>query len=209
MTYVTYNETLEKRAKRRYILEEHFNPEDELKRLYEELRENKISNREYTKNVNDYKAYKSGKSEMITYEKEVEMKIFDILLELGFSLEDIGTFYYKELILEIAKSLDKENTYGKEICDEQTLREMLMNRYSSIYIEKAKYNLNISSDAFHKSIRDAISNIDITKVNKELLVEIFAGHENVTSYQEQALYIGKYIQNKYFGIKQILKVSMA
>lgn len=210
MTYITYYETLQKRAKRRYAEPvQLFSAEDELKRIYDEFKENKVSKREYTRNINEYNDYLNGKLQKATYEKQVEMKIFDTLIELGFSLDHIGTFFYKELILEIAKSLNKENTYGQEICDEQTLREMLMNRYSAIYIEKAKYSLNISSDAYHKQIKDAIKNIDTTKVNKELLVEIFAGYENNTSYQEQAICIGKYIQNKYLKETKTLEMLMA
>ena len=210
MTYISYNDSIKNRNRRTYNLEKGTNlTKEELQKVFEDIRGNRYSIKQHLNDKKDYEEYINGQLENKTNERIAEMKIYDTLLALGFSFEDIGTFYYKELILEIAKSLDKQNTYGKEICDEQTLREMLMNRYSSIYIEKAKYNLNISSDTFHRSIRDAISNIDITKVDKELLAEIFAGHENVTTYQEQALYIGKYIQNKYLKEIKTLEMLMA
>lgn len=210
MTYVTYNDSIRNRNRTTYKVEKGSNlSKEELQKVFDELRNNKFSTKEHQSNIKEYNEYKNGKLENISTEKEIEMKIFDTLIELGFSIENIGTFFYKELIMEISRTLNCKNVYGIEFCNEETIKEMLNNRYSSIYIEIAKFYLEISCDTFHNRIKDAVKEVDISKTNKDLVVEIFEGHEDAKSYQEQALYIGKYIQNKYLGKVQTKELAMA
>lgn len=210
MTYVTYNDSIKNRNRKSYKVEKGSNlSKEELQKVFDELRNNKFSTKEYQNNIREYNEYKNGKLENISIEQELEMKIFDTLLELGFSIENVGTFFYKELIVEIAKTLNSKNAYGYENCDEEALKTLLNSRYSSIYIEIAKFYLEISCDTFHNRIKDAVKEVDITKANRDLVVEIFAGHEDATSYQEQALYIGRYIQNRYLSKEQAKELAMA
>ena len=61
------------------------------------------------KDSEKYLDYSLGKFEKLNDEDIINMRILDILFELGFSGEELGTFLYKDLIYEVCKKLSKDD----------------------------------------------------------------------------------------------------
>lgn len=139
-----------------------------------------------------YKAYKRGEKHDDAISLE-ELEVIAILEEMGFSLDYIGTYFYKELIMAILNQL-KGVPVRFEVLSEEELTEQLNNPFSQFYFDIARNDLDIGIKTFHAAISKAIEEIDNDK-NSSLYKEIFGDNGEFTEYGLNALDIAKYYFN--------------
>lgn len=126
---------------------------------------------------------------------EEELELIEILDELGFPLDQVGTYLYKELILAILRNL-KGIPIRFKVLNEEELIEELNNPFSQFYFDIARNDLDIGIKTFHAAITLAIEKVRLDDYNsrrKELLGDNF----DLNNYSLNALSIAKY----YFDLK--------
>lgn len=140
------------------------------KQYYRYKDDEKIKNGEYV-------------SELSTYQMD-EIRIMSILERLGFSLDEVGTYLYKELVINVYSDIEKTG---------ENLLEELKNPYSSYYQQIARGYYEMGVKTFHKYINSAIESIDETKVDESLVETIFGNDIVNSGYGIRAYEIAAYM----------------
>lgn len=138
------------------------------------------------KDKEKYEQYKAG-----TYKSDVESDYGDIyilaLLEgMGFPMDNLGTYLYKELIMEVKEQLkEKEETIESynEIYDD------VNNFDSNLYLWVASDYLEMGRKTFMLYMKQAFDSIDTRKINKAISENLFAG-EAKPDYAYQTVQLG-------------------
>ena len=120
----------------------------------------------------DFCNYKLGDTEGLTNEKKREMDVLLLLENLGYPMDELGTYLYKNLIIEVIKYLDNVST-RQDIINCKYFLAKLKDFFSDIYLNLARFELEMGIKTFHKTILEAISNIDYSKADKNLIYEIY------------------------------------
>lgn len=149
-----------------------------------------------------YINYKEHKSE-----NNKEMETLYLLEELGYPIDEMGTYFYKDMILKIVGYLENSSNKYEELLDE------LGNHYSNFYFDLARNELDVGIKTFHEVLESQILNIDHSNANPERFDEIFGNMAiNNLGYEEKAFIISTYIYFKNIlqkeKVKNKIKVSM-
>lgn len=148
--------------------------------------------------------YKDYKKKMMPIEKlskreKKEVETLKILEELGYSLEETGTYFYKDVIVQAIEQL-------QEATSEENYRELIIainNNYSQFYFDIARNGYDVGLKTFHSCIN--ISYQNRTRINKELQREIGLDEYN-TNYKQEALLIANHIiENQPRKEKSVMK----
>lgn len=142
----------------------------------------------------EYFDYKDGKLTNLSDKQKQEMNILTLLEEIGYPMEEIGTYFYKNMIVKVIEYL--ETLDNNNINDYQKLILQLKNYYSQFYLEVAKNELGIGIKPFHSFVTKAVSKIDYTKADSTLLYQIYSNFSEDMDYGEQALVLGSFILGK-------------
>lgn len=116
-----------------------------------------------------------------------EHYILDLLEKLGFSINEVGTFLYKKLILSLCDVIEYMST--------NEIKELLKNPYSQLYFDVARNDLDMGCLSFHSYIEHAIS-VCNDKMKKSDAFKLLKYNFNNLSYGEAALFLAKFISNK-------------
>ena len=130
--------------------------------------------------------------------KEDEIESFEVLLildKLGYPLYEMGTYLFKDMIIEIGNLIDSWNENERENKYEE-LVEQLGDKSSKFYTRISSERLGISQFQFDKIILYACKLIDYERMNKELANEIFDGKFEAKKYQSMSIYIANYFREK-------------
>lgn len=139
-----------------------------------------------------YLAYKENGFEELSEEQELEMKTLEFLKNLGYDLEEIGTYLYKEVIIKVANHLSNEKKRNNlEFC--RDLIATLQNAYSGFYFDLARNDRDIGTKTFHSYIDKAHEKRDMTKVSAELMVDIYEPCSRELNFGESAFLLGNYV----------------
>lgn len=111
-------------------------------------------------NFNDKMAYSVYKKDPDNFDgNKKDMKIYDVLAMNGFSLNKVGTYYFKELISYICYVLEQNPELST-----QELIELVKNEKSYIYVEVANFYLEIGKpmlvEAIEKANEDTLDGVD-------------------------------------------------
>jgi len=141
----------------------------------------------------DYLEYKKNKLESISDVKKKEMETLNLLEQLGYSIEIVGTYFYKDMILKIVEYLENiETELGFK--KHHKLLDEISEHYSNFYFDLARNELDVGIKTFHKVLKSNISDIDHKEANEEVFVDVFGTKEiNNLGYEEKALVIASYI----------------
>lgn len=141
----------------------------------------------------DYLNYKENKLEDISNNKKKEMEILNLLEQLGYPIEKVGTYFYKDMILKIVEyleNLEEVNGFKKY----NKLLDELENHYSHFYFDLARNELDIGIKTFHEVLENQISIVDHSTANKEMFNKVFGTEEiNNLGYEEKAFGISTYL----------------
>ena len=157
---------------------------------------------EANRDKNNYEKYKTVGKEELSEETIIDMTILEVLQNLGFPMDRLGTYLYKDMIREIYDKLENMKTI-KEVYQYKTLLNELGNIYSSFYLQIAREWKEIGIKSFHIYIQNAIDKIDETKASQTLLNDIYDNNWNKKNYGIDAYKIAAYTlkQNKFFNEK--------
>ena len=155
----------------------------------------------YDEMASKYKDYKKKMMpiEKLSQREKKEVETLKILEELGYSLEETGTYFYKDVIVQAIEQL-------QEATSEENYRELIIainNNYSQFYFDIARNGYDVGLKTFHSCIN--ISYQNRTRMNKELQREIGLDEYN-TNYKQEALLIANHIiENQPRKEKSVMK----
>ena len=141
-----------------------------------------------------YKKYISGKGRFSEYELK-EMEIISILERLGYSLDELGTYLYKEVIMYAHEEINSFDR--RDVSKAENLLESMNDAFSSFYHIIAREDLELGIKSFHKFIGLAIDKIDNEKIDGKLAEKIFGKNPVESNYGVQAFKIASYMSSKY------------
>ena len=139
------------------------------------------------------KCYKI-KPDIITSENRETSAIL-LLEKLGYPMDRLGTYLQKTIILRVAEYLETGLTVRNESITEEELKMELNNYFSQFYFEIARNELDIGTRTFHAHIKDAVEKIDYSKVDENIIDNLFYNCPKSIDYAKQAFILGSYIAN--------------
>lgn len=122
-------------------------------------------------------------------EKSLQMDILETLENLGYPMNENGTYLYKDMIVHVIDELKK----GKE---EQKLLEEMLQKYSQFYVDVARNELDIGIKSFHREIEKAHLKWNSSNADTKVLEEILPMELQNSGYIKRAYIIGNYIYQK-------------
>lgn len=168
----------------------------------------------------EQKMYLKYKDEKISYcsdDVELKFSILMLLEEMGFSINRLGTFFYKDVIFKllkrinlleeqgynlIASQLKKDGVVDDEIVVEQVLEQIklnlleeLKNPYSQFYFDIARNDNLVGTKTFHSYIQNSFDKLDVDKEGYSLLETLANDNGRKLNYGELAFKIVAYIRN--------------
>src|SRR5699024_9897097 len=100
-----------------------------------------------------------------------EVEILSILEKLGFPMSQLGTYLYKDVIVEVCNIINEG-----EITSNNKRRKLiarLNDGYDEIYKQIASEDKEIGCKTFHSYIEGAIKDIDETRTDTSLAEKIY------------------------------------
>lgn len=135
-----------------------------------------------------YSTYKEGNIsvENLTEREKLAVETLNVLEELGYSLEETGTYFYKDVIVKIIEQLQvssSEESYQELITD-------LNNDFSQFYFDIARNGYDVGLKTFHGCIN---MTRETKNIQNTLLQERIGIEEANMNYKQEALLIANYI----------------
>ena len=143
----------------------------------------------------DYEKFKSGSLDELSEDRLEQMEVLAMLEKLSFSMDSMGTYLYKDMIVKVMRYLDGQDDLGHAL-DEAELLQELKNPYSQFYFDLARNEMDIGLKTFHSHIEYALESVDYGNVDTTLLQDIYSNFSLETDYGEHALIIGKHLKKK-------------
>ena len=140
--------------------------------------------------------YYEGDNPELIKSYELDMKILSLLEGLGYPMEELGTFLYKELIHEVCSEI-KDMSTREDVEKCKSLMEELSQPFSSIYHLVAREYLDIGIKTFHKEIGKALDKIDSRKIDESLALKVYGSNPDSLDYGKQALLFAGYILGRF------------
>jgi hypothetical protein len=116
------------------------------------------------------------------------MYILSILEGLGFPMDELGTYLYKELILEVGEQLQKIEE-DSTIESYNALYDDLNNINSNLYSWVHSDYLEMGKKSFIFYLNQSFEKIDKTKINKDIQ-ELLFGNEEQPDFVFQTVQLG-------------------
>lgn len=139
-----------------------------------------------------YKEYKNGiLTEPISENEEKQIVILKTLEELGYSMEETGTYFYKEVIMSLKEEMQKIHTEEDYI----SLMSEIGDSYSQFYFDIARNGMDIGVKTFHGCISMSYQNRIKNPINVNLAKEIGAEQYNA-DYRGEAVLIASHLLKK-------------
>lgn len=143
-----------------------------------------------------YEKSKKGELEEISEIQERDIKILRILEGLGYPMDELGTYLYKDVIAEAYEKVkDVSSRRDMDKCRE--LMASLNDAYSDFYRWIARDDKEMGVKSFHFYIGEAISKIDDNSIDKELAIKVFGSNPEYLNYGLQAFQLACYASNRY------------
>lgn len=135
-----------------------------------------------------YDKYKKG---AFVSDKKYDYKnmyILSLLEGLGFSMDELGTYLYKELILEVEEQLEKSS--GESSIDSyKKLYDQLNNINSNLYAWVYSDYLEMGKKTYMAYLNRAFEKVDLSKVDKNIQMSLF-GNEEQSDYAYETIQLG-------------------
>ena len=146
----------------------------------------------YSANVDHelYEKYKAGERDSIDYYQLHDMKALSVLDNLGYPMDKMGTYLFKELILDIESKI---NLYDlnepKEIIEDLESDESCIRRNVSVEF------LGMSDNIYRRLISNAIAGIDNSRIDSELARNIYGINDENEKPEIIAYNIAQYLKS--------------
>lgn len=156
----------------------------------------------YVANIDraNYAKYKAGVEQEWSDSDARSMQVLSILDGLGYPMEELGTYLYKEVITEICDSLKGITGKRSDMAKCKDLLTQLNNGFSQFYHNVAREYLDMGVTSFHLYIQQAIEKINYEKIDLDLSYQIFGADPTEQNYGLQAFQLAAYTLG--FAIKK-------
>ena len=132
-----------------------------------------------------YKKYLQGNTDDFNQYDYMNTFVLSLLQQLGFNMAEVGTYFYKDVILKTISYLNVDNpNYGEIIAQ-------VNNEYSSLYHDISRNEKDVGVSTFHLCIKKAINNISAENIDANLYDEIFSRAYNM-DYKARAYVLANY-----------------
>lgn len=136
--------------------------------------------------------YLKAKSEE---ELTLENKIILLLEKLGYSIDELGTYYIRDVIIRMMEILKSENF--------ELLIQQLVNPFSQFYFDIARNDKDIGVKTLHAFIMRAHEKILSNQLDLNLVELIFGDKREHLDYKEEIYFIAKYIYKISYRLEQV------
>ena len=143
-----------------------------------------------------YEKSKKGELEEISEIQERDIKILRILEGLGYPMDELGTYLYKDVIAEAYEKV-KDVSSRRDMDKCRDLMASLNDAYSDFYRWIARDDKEMGVKSFHFYIGEAISKIDDDSIDKELAIKVFGSNPEDLNYGLQAFQLACYASDRY------------
>lgn len=143
-----------------------------------------------------YNKFKDGLLDTVNENQAIKIKILSLLEAYGFPMDELGTYFYKDIILrcyEVINSEQDKDYFNR--CN--MLLEDLKDPYSNFYFDIARNDNDIGTTTFHLYIEKAFNLINTDTVNPNLPNNIFTQESETTNYGLQAYQLASFISKPY------------
>lgn len=135
-----------------------------------------------------YEQYKAGKFESDKESDYKDIYILTLLEGMGFPMDKLGTYLYKELILEVGNQIKEKDLEGT-IESYKELYDDVNNFDSNLYLWVASDYLEMGRKSFLSYMKQSFDKIDKRKIKKGISNNLFAG-EKQPDYAYQTVQLG-------------------
>ena len=144
----------------------------------------------------NYENFKKGVTKDIDKDTLKDMKILNLLERLGYPMNEIGTYFFKDVISDAYDSI--QDVHGRRDMDKcRNLLSQLTDTFSDFYRYIATDWKEIGITSFHLYIQKSLEQIDNNKVDKELSKRIYGNNSEDNNYGLHAFQIAAYALDKY------------
>lgn len=142
-----------------------------------------------------YDIYKAGNTNKnIKYDIE-EMRILSVLENLGFPMNEDGTYLYKNMILKIKNYLCEVLAKG----DNVELKGYLLKikeKYSQFYFDVARNDMDMGISTYHNFVAQAVSMIDFDKADLGYKMTLLNSLPDEMDYGEFAFVLAMHLTGR-------------
>lgn len=140
-----------------------------------------------------YRDYFSGKKEGNHKDKK-DIEVLEMLKELGFSMEEPGTYFYKDVVMKAAEMqsdcmLETDSNLAQ-------LSHLLSDPYSQFYFDLARNERDMGIKTFHSHIAKAMSKTQFSHVNPSLWKDVYGTSMKNSGFVETTLLLSSYISER-------------
>lgn len=128
-------------------------------------------------------------------DEQINFDILSLLEKMGFLINKLGIYYYKDVIFKIIKQLYQIDEPLLEEYYNNVLKRNLVDPYSQFYFDLARNEYDIGIKTFHICIENSFNTLDQTKEAYQLLLEMINESEEEICYGQLAFKIAIYIKN--------------
>lgn len=133
-----------------------------------------------------------GYINQLPLEQQKEVRVLNLLENLGYPMEELGTYLYKDVIVSTADILANSSN---DLFSQQMLVEELNHKYSQFYFDIARNSLDMGLKEFHWLVQRAISNVDYSKGSPMTFSCVYDREPQEMGYVEQTIMISNYVSN--------------
>ncbi|MEE3342576.1 MAG: hypothetical protein VZS44_00615 [Bacilli bacterium] len=146
---------------------------------------------EANRDKENFEKYKNGNTEELSEETIKDMRLLQLLQRLGYPMEELGTYLFKDVIAEVYNSIQDES--GKKDIDKcRSIMVDLNNPFSNLYHYIAREWKELGIKSFHLFIKKATDKIDYNSIDKGLSKKIYGILPEDNNYGLHAFQIAAY-----------------
>lgn len=139
--------------------------------------------------------YKSGKISEITEIEQLKMETLDLLESLGYPMDELGTYLYKDVIMSIREQLDVVET-REDVKKSASILEEAKSAFSQLYFNLARNERDIGVKEYHRILSRSLSKVDYKKASPELLYKVYGNFPFDMDYGENAFTLANYLNRQ-------------
>ena len=140
----------------------------------------------------DYFAYKNGTLGDLSEDKELDMQVIDLLVALGYSVDEMGTFLYKDVVSRVANYISRVSNRADVMACKGLISE-LKDPYSQFYFQIARNEKWMGCNTFHAHILKAHASVDVSKADPVVMFKVYSAYKNEMDTGEHAFLLGSYV----------------
>ena len=133
-------------------------------------------------------SYQKGKSKDMSDDEVTKMEV----LELGYPMEEYGTYLYSEVISSLRRELGVIKTRSQVSKSEELLIQAKY-PFSQLYFNLARNERDMGVKDFHSIIERALSKINYDKASPETLYKVYGNFPFEVDYGENAFTLANYL----------------